>query len=53
MGSGEQVVLPIWRNITKNELLKRSPSLVDKVALRTADLTIREIATQIAEAVKT
>lgn len=51
MGSGEQLILPIWHNITKDELLKRSPSLVDKVALRTADLTIGEIADQIAEAV--
>lgn len=51
MGSGEQVILPIWHNITKDELLKRSPSLVDKVALRTGDLTIEEIASQIAEAV--
>lgn len=52
MGSGEQLILPIWHNITKDELLKRSPSLVDKVALRTADLTIQEIALQIAEAVR-
>lgn len=52
MGSGEQVILPIWHNITKDELLNRSPSLVDKVALRTVDLTINEIAEQIAEAVR-
>ena len=52
MGSGEQVILPIWHNITKDELLNRSPSLVDKVALRTVDLTIEEIAEQIAEAVR-
>ena len=52
MGGGEQVILPIWHNITKDELLRRSPSLVDKVALRTTDLTIEEIAEQIAEAVR-
>lgn len=52
MGSSEQLILPIWHNITKDELLKRSPSLVDKVALRTADLTVEEIAEQIAEAVR-
>jgi len=51
MGSGEQLILPVWHNITKDELLRRSPSLVDKVALRTAELTVAEIATQIAEAV--
>jgi hypothetical protein len=51
MGNSEQLILPIWHNITKDELLRRSPSLVDKVALRTGDLTIEEIAEQIAEAV--
>lgn len=52
MGGSEQLILPIWHNITKDELLKRSPSLVDKVALRTADVTVKEIAEQIAEAVR-
>ena len=52
IGTGEQVILPIWHNITKDELLRRSPSLVDKVALRTADLTIEEMAEQIAKAVR-
>lgn len=49
--SGEQIILPIWHNITKDELLAISPSLTDKVALRTADLSIDEIADQLAEAV--
>lgn len=49
--SGEQIILPIWHKITKDELLAISPSLTDKVALRTADLTIDEIADQLAEAV--
>lgn len=50
-GRGEQIILPIWHNLSKDELLAQSPSLADKVALRTADLTIAEIAEQIAEAV--
>jgi hypothetical protein len=49
--SGEQIILPIWHKISKDELLAISPSLTDKVALRTADLTIDEIADQLAEAV--
>lgn len=48
---GEQIILPIWHKLTKDELVARSPSLADKVALRTGDLTIAEIAQQIADAV--
>ena len=51
MGSGEQLILPVWHNITKDELLQLSPSLADKVALRTAELAVAEIAAQIAEAI--
>ena len=31
--SGEQIVLPIWHNITKKEVIDFSPSLADKLAL--------------------
>ncbi len=47
--SGEQVVLPIWHNITKQEVLDYSPSLADKVARNTSSYTIAEIAAEIAE----
>ena len=30
--SGEQVLLPIWHNITKQQVVSYSPSLADKVA---------------------
>jgi hypothetical protein len=49
--SGEQVVLPIWHNITKQEVIDYSPSLGDKVARNTAVYTIKEIATEIAEVI--
>lgn len=47
--SGEQVLLPIWHNITKQQVVDFSPSLADKVARSTATHTIEEIAQEIAE----
>lgn len=47
--SGEQVLLPIWHNITKQQVVDFSPSLADKVARSTANHTIEEIAIEIAE----
>ena len=47
--SGEQVLLPIWHNISKQEVVAYSPSLADKVARNTATYTVEEIAKEIAE----
>jgi len=47
--SGEQLLLPIWHNITKQEVINFSPSLADKVARNTATHTVQEIAVEIAE----
>lgn len=47
--SGDQILLPIWHNITKQEVLDFSPSLADKVARSTATHTVEEIAVEIAE----
>jgi hypothetical protein len=44
-------LLPIWHEITKEELLIQVPSIADRVALNTATLTADEIAAQIAEVV--
>jgi len=44
---GEQVLLPLWHGITKQEVVNFSPSLADKVARNTASLTIDEIANEI------
>jgi hypothetical protein len=49
--SGEQVILPIWHDITKQELINYSPSLADKVARSTATHTIEEIAAEITEVI--
>ena len=45
--SGEQIMLPIWHNITKQEVMDYSPSLADKVARNTAVNTVEEIAEEI------
>jgi len=50
--SGEQILLPIWHNITKQEVVDYSPSLADKVARNTAINTIVEIADEITNVIK-
>jgi hypothetical protein len=50
--SGEQIVLPIWHNITKKEVIEFSPSLADKVARNTSSSTVEEISTEIAEVIR-
>ena len=49
--SGQQVLLPIWHDITKQEVIDYSPSLADKVARNTGQQTVQEIADEIAEMV--
>lgn len=48
---GKQVLLPVWHEISKEQVADRSPSLADKVALKTSDSTIEEIADEIAAVV--
>lgn len=45
--TGQQILLPIWHNISKDEIIRRSPSLADKVALNSATSTIAEIADEL------
>lgn len=49
---GQQIVLPIWHNISKDEVVAYSPSLADKVARSTATHTVEEIATEIADLIR-
>lgn len=49
---GDQVLLPIWHDITKQELVDYSPSLADRVARSTATHTIGEIAAEIIEVIR-
>lgn len=49
--TGEQVILPIWHNISKAEVIEYSPSLADKLARNTATHTVDEIAEEIIEVI--
>lgn len=48
---GRQIILPLWHRVTKDDVMSYSPSLADKLALRTSDHTVAEIAAQIADVV--
>ncbi|MDE1675283.1 DUF1883 domain-containing protein [Nocardia gipuzkoensis] len=50
--AGEQNLLPIWHNMSGDEVRAQSPSLADKIARSTADFSIEEIAVEIAERVR-
>jgi hypothetical protein len=50
--NGHQRMLPIWHEISRDEIAKQSPSLVDKTARNTALSTVAEIADEIAEALQ-
>lgn len=49
--SGDQVLLPIWHNVTKREVMDYSPSLADRVARSTATHTVEEIAAEIVDVI--
>lgn len=48
---GGQVLLPLWHEISKDEVIAASPSLADKVALRTSDYSVEEIADELASVI--
>jgi hypothetical protein len=50
--NGRQIILPLWHRVTKDDVIQYSPSLADKVALRTADSTVHEIASEIAGVIR-
>ncbi len=52
MSGEQQIILPLWHDISRDEVAARSPSLANKVALRTADTSIGDIARQIADVVR-
>jgi len=49
---GRQQVLPIWHGLTHDDMLRYSPTLADTIAARTSDSTIKEIAAEIARAIR-
>ena len=50
--SGEQVLLPVWHNVTKREIMEYSPSLADRFARSTATHTVEEIAVEIVDVIR-
>lgn len=49
---GYQMLLPIWHNISRDEVSAYSPSLADKVARSTATHTVAEISAEIAALIR-
>ena len=49
---GDQILLPIWHGMTKDEVVSYSPSLADKIARNTTTQTVEEIADEIIEVVQ-
>jgi hypothetical protein len=50
--TGDQILLPIWHNVSKEEVQQYSPSLADTVARSTANFTVEEIAAEIADVIR-
>ena len=50
--SGEQILLAVWHNVTKREVMDYSPSLADRVARSTATHTVEEIAAEIVDVIR-
>jgi len=50
--NGDQILLPIWHNISKQEVINYSPSLADKLARNTAMHTVEEIAQEIGDVIR-
>jgi len=50
--SGKQVLLPLWHEISMDEVRGASPTLADTVALRTSDYSIDEIAEEIGAVIR-
>jgi TIR domain len=50
--SGRQRILPIWHNLSSEDILSYSPTLAGKVAAKTSESSVGEIAAAIAEIVR-
>jgi hypothetical protein len=46
---GQNVILPIWHKISKNEVLRYSPTIADILAINTSNYSVEEIAEKIVE----
>ena len=50
--SGDQVLLPVWHNVSKREVMDYAPSLADRVARSTGTHTVEEIAAEIVDVIR-
>ena len=50
--SGAQVLLPLWHEISKDEVMRQSPSIGRQGCLRTSDYGVEEIASEIAAVIR-
>lgn len=48
---GGKVILPIWHRVSKDQVLRYSPTLADKLALNTALFTVDELAEKLGEVI--
>jgi TIR domain-containing protein len=46
---GHKVILPIWHNVDREDVLGYSPTLADKIALSSRQLSIKKIAEALGE----
>jgi hypothetical protein len=51
MDSGQDIVLPVWHHISKDEVSRQSPLLAGILALNSATMTIEEMADALTEAI--
>lgn len=49
---GRSVILPVWHEVGRDEVLAFSPSLADKLAVRTKDQTAAQVALQILSVIR-
>lgn len=52
MSTGENLILPIWHRVTKDQVQAQSPLLAGILALNTSLMTVDEIADAITEVVQ-
>ncbi len=50
--SGDQILLPIWHEVSKREVVSYSPSLADRLARSTTTHMVEEIAAEIVDVIK-
>lgn len=51
MSAGVKVILPIWHNISKDEIVAVAPMLADTLGLSSATMTVAEMAQELAKVV--